>query len=210
MMEDALQRDVAARMVKALQARGADVVLVGSTAVVALGLYPKTTKDADALAPPTLTLEEGRRVMRAVAEEMDLRFHEAGWGTLSCLKLDAQGEELWRMDLLVPEDGPIPPFAAALVHAHARPTPVGRAAIPEHVLVMKAVAIGDCVGKGDLARAEQYESDLLELRRALRSLDEPKVAGLLRAYPDARSGPAARAINEVFGTRFPEPFDPNL
>ena len=209
-MDEALQREVAARMVRELDARGAAVVLVGSTAVVALGLYPKTTKDADALGPPELTLAEGRRIMRALADDMGLRFHEAGWGTLSCLKMDERGEESWRMDLIVPQEGPIPPRAAALIHVHARPTPLGRVALPEHVLVMKAVARGDCIGKGDALRADQYESDLLDLRRALRRLDEEKVATLLAAYPDSRAGPAARAINEVFGTRFPEPFDPNV
>ena len=210
MMSDATQREVARRMVAELKKRNADVVLIGSTAVVALGLYPKSSKDADALGAPGLTLDQGRVLMKAIARDLELDYVELGWGTLAVLKNDGKGETLWRMDLLVPGEGPIPRKAAALIHARAKVTDIGRAAVPEHVIVTKAVAHGDCRGKQDEARAREYAQDLVDLRRALRGVNEAWIKELLDAYPDARRGPAIERINETFGTRFRPPDDPSV
>ena len=209
-MSDATQREVARRMVAELEKRDAEVVLIGSTAVVALALYPKTSKDADALGAPGLTLERGRALMRSLARDLGLEYVELGWGTLAVVKKDASGDDLWRMDLLVPGDGPIPEKAAALIHARATRTSLGKAAIAEHVIVTKAVAYGDCLGKHDAKRARDYAEDLAALRRALRSVDEARMRELLDAYPDARRGPAIDLINETFGTRFKPPADPSV
>lgn len=209
-MSDASQREVARRMVGELRRRDVDVVLVGSTAIVALGLYPKSSKDADALGAPGLTLEHGRAIMRSIAHDLQLHYEEMGWGTLAVIKKDADGNDLWRMDLLVPEDGPIPERAAALIHARARKTAIGKAAIPEHVIVTKAVAYGDCLGKHDAPRARAYAQDLVELKRALRGVDEARLRELLDAYPDARKVHAIQLINDTFGTRFRPPHDPSV
>ena len=209
-MSDATQREVARRMVDELKKRDAEVVLVGSTAVVALALYPKTSKDADALGAPGLTLERARGLMRSIAEDLGLEYVELGWGTLAVVKKDPSGEDLWRMDLLVPGAGPIPERAAALIHARAARTSLGRAAIAEHVVVTKAVAYGDCLGKQDARRARDYAEDLTSLRQALRSVDEARMKELLDAYPDARRGPAIDLINETFGPRFRPPRDPSV
>ncbi len=210
MMSDATQREVARRMVSELKKRSADVVLVGSTAVVALGLYPKTSKDADALGAPGLTLDGARRLMRGIARDLQLEYAELGWGTIAVIKKDREGQDLWRMDLLVPEEGPIPKRAAALIHARATKTDIGMSAIAEHIIVTKAVAYGDCLGKQDAKRARDYAQDLAELRRALRAVDETRIKELLDTYPDARRGPAIDFINETFGTRFRAPDDPSI
>lgn len=210
MMSDATQREVARRMVAEFKKRNADVVLVGSTAVVALGLYPKTSKDADALGAPGLKLDEARALMQSIARDQQLEYAELGWGTLAVLKKAENGDDLWRMDLLVPEEGPIPKKAAALIHARATKTDMGMSAIAEHVIVTKAVAYGDCLGKQDAKRARDYAQDLAELRRALRDVDEVRIKELLEAYPDARRGPAIELINETFGTRFRAPRDPSV
>lgn len=210
MMSDATQREVARRMVGELKKRSADVVLVGSTAVVALGLYPKTSKDADAVGAPGLTLAEARRLMHEIAHDLRLEYAELGWGTLAVIRKDENGHDLWRMDLLVPEEGPIPKKAAALIHARATKTDLGMSAIAEHVIVTKAVAYGDCLGKQDAKRARDYAQDLAELRGALRAVNEARIKELLEAYPDARRGPAVVLINETFGTRFRAPHDPSV
>lgn len=209
-MSDATQREVARRMVSELKKRNADVVLIGSTAVVALGLYPKTSKDADALGAPGLTLDQGRRLMKAIAADLGLEYAELGWGTLAVLKRDDEGNDLWRMDLLVPGEGPVPTEAAALIHARATRTDLGMSAIAEHVIVTKAVAHGDCIGKNDAKRARDYAQDLADLRAALRRVDEVRMRELLDAYPDARRGPAVDLINETFGTRFSRSDDPSV
>lgn len=210
MMSDATQREVARSMVAELKKRDADVVLVGSTAIVALGLYPKTSKDADALGAPGLTLDEARRLMKEIAHDQQLEYAELGWGTLAVIKRADDGNDLWRMDLLVPEEGPIPKKAAALIHARAVKTDLGMSAIPEHVIVTKAVAYGDCLGKQDAKRARDYAQDLAELRGALRDVNEARMKELVDAYPDARRGPAIELINETFGTRFRAPPDPSV
>lgn len=168
MMSDATQREVARRMVAELKKRNADVVLVGSTAVVALGLYPKTSKDADALGAPGLKLDEARALMKSIARDQRLEYAELGWGTFAVLPA------------------------------------------PEHIVVTKAVAYGDCLGKQDAKRARDYAQDLAELRRALGKIKEAWIEELLRAYPDARRGPAIEIINETFGTRFRPPDDPSI
>lgn len=65
-MDEATQREIAALLVKELSREGLDAVLVGSSAVVALDLFPRSSKDADALGPAGLSLDEGRRIMRAI------------------------------------------------------------------------------------------------------------------------------------------------
>lgn len=180
-MNDATQRAVARRMTLEFEEHHCPVVLIGSTAV-----------------------------MRTLAKSHALEYHELGWSALALVRRGEDGHTQWRIDLLVPEQGMIPPAAARLIHAHAQQTEIGRAAVPEHLVVMKAVAMGDCIGKGEMGRAEDYESDLIELRRSLPSIDESLIKNLLLAYPEARRGPAIRAINDTFGTGFTEPGDPSL
>lgn len=200
MMDDLLQRDVAKLMVTEFEERKIEVVLVGSTAIVALKLFPKTSRDADALAPATLSLDDARDVMKEIGQKLQLRLEERGWGTLSLVKYDDGGKERWRMDLLVPDGGPIPIEAALLIQKHAVKTDIGRCAIPEHILVTKAVAWGDSHGKNDPQRAAEYESDIMELRNRLKTSVNWKLAHeLLNAYQSARANAAAELLNEKFG-----------
>lgn len=209
-MDEAQQREIASRLVDELAIEGVNAVLVGSSAVVALHLFRRSSKDADALAPPELSLDEARRVMQAIASRFSLPVTETGDRTLSIIKRDEAGIILWRMDLLVSGDGLIPTRAAALIHEHAKQTDIGRAAIPEHVLVMKAIAYGDSTGKGRPERTRDYQSDVETLRNLPQKLDMKLVEELLRAFPDARRDAAVRLINRVFGTGFRESVDPNI
>lgn len=208
-MDDEEQRALGRRLLEELAAEGVEAVLVGSTAVVALRLFPRTSKDADALAPPSLTLDQARDVMRRVGSRHALTPTEAGENTLSLVAGDPAAPA-WRMDLIVPAGGLIPERAARLIHRMAVETDVGRAAIPEHILVMKAVAYGDCVGKGRPRRALEYESDVARLRDIDHAWREDLVRELLETFPDARRGPAARLIRRTFRWSMPEPFDPNI
>ena len=210
MMDDALQREVAARMVKEFAERGTEVVLVGSTAIVALGLYPKTSKDVDAPAPGRLGLDAARKLASRMAQDLGLVLEERGWGTLSLV--NKVGERVaWRVDLLVPESGPIPLAAARLVRRRATRTEIGLAAIAEHILVMKAVAFGDMLGKGLEEEALKYEGDVEELRQTLPTdFDIKAVRELLGAFPAARAVRATQLINEKFGTSIREPPSPDV
>ena len=123
----------------AARARGVEVILVGSTAVIAQALFPKTSKDADALAPDTMDLDAARPFTADIANEFGATVAEAGWGVLSILP--PPGTADWRMDLIVPGEGPIPSEAAHLIRTRAVETPIGWAACPEHVLVMKARSV---------------------------------------------------------------------
>lgn len=116
----------------------------------------------------------------------------------------------WRMDLIVPGDGLIPSAAATLIHKHAKKTAIGRAATAEHVLAMKAVAYGDCLGKGNSDRAVEYKRDVEALRAIPARLDLRLTEGLLKAFPDARRDAAVRLVNATFGTKFPESLDPSV
>lgn len=183
---------------------------MGSSAVVALDLFPRMSKDADALGPPTMTLDEGRRVMRAIGKGYDIEPTETGDQTVSLVMRDPGGQIAWRMDLLVPGAGLIPKGTAALIHEHAKTTEIGRAAIPEHILVMKAVAWGDSVGKGRPGRAADYEGDVARLRDVRPPVDLRLVEELLGTFPDARRDPAVRLINQQFGTKFRQSPDPSV
>lgn len=209
-MDEATQREIARKLVNGLNQQGIDPVLVGSSAVIALDLFPRASKDADALAPPSTTLDEGRRVMREIGKDYKLEPTETGDQTVSLVMRDSDGLITWRMDLLVPGAGLIPVATAALVHKHAKATPIGRAAIPEHILVMKAVAWGDSIGKGRAGRVTEYEADVLRMRDLRPSLDMKLVQEILKTFPDARRDPAIRLINKRFGTTFSETFDPNI
>lgn len=61
MLDDADQRSLAQRMRPILSKKGIEIVFVGSTAIVGLDLFQRTSKDADALATPDLTVQEARR-----------------------------------------------------------------------------------------------------------------------------------------------------
>lgn len=208
MLDDEAQRQLATRMGRIFAVKGIEVVFVGSTAVVGLRLYPRTSKDADALAAPEVTLETARRVMRAIADAEKLVFQEKGWGTLAVVKHHLDGTIAWEVDLLVPEGEMVPPAAARRIHDRAVDTDIGRTAIREHVLAMKAVAYGDCIGKDDLANAEKYESDLLEFRKVAGArFDWNETKRLLSLFPDARRRTAAEKIHEVFGRNLGVPSD---
>lgn len=209
-MDEATQREIASLLVKELSREGVEAVLVGSSAVVALDLFPRSSKDADALAPAGLSLDEGRRVMRAIGERFRIEPTEVGEGTISLIQRGDAGEMVWRMDLIVPGDGLIPTAAATLIHKNAKKTDIGRAAIAEHVLTMKAIAYGDCVGKGNNDRAADYKRDVEALRAMPVRLDLHLAEELLKTFPDARRDAAARLINEAFGTKFRESPDPGI
>lgn len=200
MLDDAAQRQLATRMGRIFAAKDIAVVFVGSTAVVGLRLYPRTSKDTDALAAPDVTLETARRAMREIAAEEKLTFQEKGWGTLAVVKHRPDGTIAWEVDLLVPEGEMVPPAAARRIHDLAVGTDIGRTAIPEHLLAMKAVAYGDCTGKDELAKAEKYESDLLEFRKvADEQFAWDETRRLLSHFPEARRRAAAEKIREVLG-----------
>jgi len=209
-MDEATQREIASLLVNELSREGLEAVLVGSSAVVALDLFPRSSKDADALGPAGLSLDEGRRVMRAIGERFQIAPTEVGEGTISLIQRNEQGEMVWRMDLIVPGDGLIPSAAATLVHKHAKKTPIGKAAIPEHVLAMKAIAYGDCVGKGNADRAAEYKQDVETLRGIPTRLDLRLTEELLKGFPDARRYAAVRLVNATFGTKFRESPDPSV
>lgn len=207
-MDEATQREIASLLVKDLSREGLEAVLVGPSAVVALDLFPRSSKDADALAPAGFPLDEGRRVMRAIGERFRILPTEMGEGTISLLQRGEAGEISWRMDLIVPGDGLIPNAAATLIHERAKRTDIGRAAVAEHVLAMKAIAYGDCVGKGN-DRAAEYKRDVDALRAIPARLDLRVTEALLATFPDARRDAAVRLINETFGTKFRESRDPS-
>lgn len=205
-MDDALHAEVARRMNDEAARRGLEIVFVGSTAAILQRLLRKTSKDVDGLAPPGLSLDEGRAFMRALATDLALDYGERGWGVLTVRRANPDGSSAWEFDLLVPEKGPIPPKAAALIRRDAVRTPAGLAASPEHVLATKAVAYGDSLGKGDATAATIYEGDLLDLRDHLRKEpDWTNVQELLDAYPDARARHAIRILDEVFGVELRAP-----
>lgn len=210
MMNEATQREIASLLLKELSGEGLEAVLVGSSAVVALDLFPRSSKDADALAPPGVSLDEGRRTMRAIGERFHIEPTEVGEGTISLIQRGEAGEIVWRMDLIVPGDGLIPSAAATLIHKRAKKTVIGRAAIAEHLLAMKAIAYGDCVGKGIHDRAAEYKRDVEALRAIPARLDLRLTEGLLSAFPDVRRDAAVRLINETFGTKFRESPDPSV
>lgn len=200
MLDDEAQLQLAKRMRPILAAKGVRVVFVGSTAIVALHLFARTSKDADALAHPELGVTEARRILEQIAEEEELVLQDKGWGTLALAKLDEDEETIWTVDLLVPEGGIIPEAAAVSIHAEAVETEIGPTAIAEHVLAMKAVAYGDCVRQGRRKAAQRYEADLLELKGALPGeIQWAAVDRLLRAFPTVRATDAAAKIEEVFG-----------
>lgn len=205
MMDEALQREVARRMGSEFARRGIDVVFVGSTAVVLQRIAPKTSKDVDTLAPVTLKLDDARVLMQRIAADGKLEMDERGWGVLVVAKKNEAGQTLWECDLIVPEGELVPPAAARLIRASAVKTEAGLAATPGHVVAMKAIAYGDCIGQQRPERARAYQQDLEELRKRLRAVDWPAVQRLLDAFPDARAAPAVRLLREIFGAPLREP-----
>ncbi len=200
MLDDADQRQLAKRMHPILTEKGIETVFVGSTAIVGLDLFPRTSDDADALGPPDLTVQEARQTLAEIAEDEDLVVVEKGWGTIAVAKLDEDEEPLWSVDLLVPEDGPIPKEAAQRIHEEAEDTDIGPTAIPEHVLATKAVAYGDCLRDGEQEKAQRYESDLLQLDQELgEDIDWDEIEELLSAFSTPRARDAAAKILEVYG-----------
>lgn len=210
------QRQVAALMIEALRGQGIGAVVVGSSAIVALDLFPKASKDVDLLAarPLPLGMDKAREVMAAIAAAWGGHVVEAGWGTLR-LVVPAPGSpgagpgEAWMADLIVPGAGPIPEAAAARVATRAVATEAGPAAVVEHILVMKAVAYGDRFGQGDADGADRYEADVLELAERGGDLDWDEVRAMLATFPVPGAAAAARLINRVFGTRLPAPDGPD-
>lgn len=198
------QREVADRAVEALDRRDVPVVLIGSTAIVAQDLYPKTSKDVDLLPPADLDLSKTRAILDDVGHDLDADVSETGWGTVSLVETTTDEDaEPWKVDLVVPgpgaADGVIPPDAANRIRSRAEDTDIAPAAIPEHILAMKAVAYGDCIGKGQRGEALTYRGDVMELRERLDDVDRDEVQALLERFPEARAGPARGVIEEVFG-----------
>lgn len=200
MLDDADQRELAKRIRPLLEDEGVEVVFVGSTAIVGLGLFPRTSKDADALGPPGLTTQKARKILENIAEDQDLVVQEKGWGTVALAQVNEEGEEDWSVDLLVPKGGIIPEEAASRIHHKAEETDIGPTAIPAHILAMKAVAYGDCMRKGERGRADDYENDLLQLDRTLpEDIDWEEVKQLLSGFPSTRARDAADKLHEIFG-----------
>lgn len=209
-MDENTQMDIARRFVEALRDRDVDVVLVGSTAIVARGLFHKTSKDVDALSEPGLSLDEAREILEEIAEDQSGELVETGWDTLRVQEdSEPSSGEPWKADLIVPGErsgtGIIPPEAANRIRSRAEETDIAPAAISEHIVVMKAVAFGDCHSKGQNSRAQEYKGDVMEFRDRDSDLDWGEVEELLGCFPDARAGLAVELLNEIFGVGLPEP-----
>lgn len=205
MMDEALQRTVASEVTAFLEEDGLETVLVGSTAIVVQGLFSRTTKDVDVVIVTEQSPAGLEAVASRLADRMDADVEPAGWNVRSIVHDGGDGVDRWRVDLLPRSDGPIPGPAADLLHDHAVPTDVGSAARPDHIVAMKAIGWSDARGKGDPGRVRAYESDLVQLRQTLGSLDADAIERFLATFPDARSGPAIEKVNEVFGTQIPAP-----
>lgn len=200
MLDDAQQTQLAIRISELFKSKGMIVVFVGSTAIVGLGLFERTSKDADALAPPDARWDEAMRLIERIGDEYNLEVAHRGWGTLTLINKDPDGNTIWEVDLIIPEGGLIPPDAAMRIHERAETTPIGATAIKEHVLATKAVAYGDCMGKGLPQEASKYENDLLEFRAIMTDdFDWAEAGLLLTMYNQARRALAADIIHEIFG-----------
>lgn len=208
-LDETEQRRIAARFLPELEERGIDVVFVGSTAVVGLELYPRTSADADALAAPGTGTSEARQVLEAIAEdEDDLVLVEKGKGTVSLAKRDSEGAFAWEIDVIVPALDLVPPEAAERVHAQATETEIGPTAIPEHVLAMKAIAYGDRRRDGDREGMEKYESDLLGFGDVVgEDFDWDEVEALLSRFPQPRRELAAEKLFDEYGRDLGLPSD---
>jgi hypothetical protein len=200
MLDPATQADLARRTVDTFRRLGIEVILVGSTSALATGVLQKTSKDVDVLAPASAGKGGWDMLLAAAARAMGAALEERGWGVKSLVKRGEEGEELWAVDVLIPDVGPIPEQAARLVRKRAVKTDLGLAAIPEHVLAMKAVAWGDCLGQGDAGAALVYEADLTDLGEALgKGLDMDLVAELLKRFADARADQGRYILKRVLG-----------
>lgn len=210
MMDEASQREVASAVVEALAKRGIDAVLVGSTAVVALELYPKTTKDVDVVPVIQGGIDAVRQLAGEIAGELGAEVGEVGWGVVALVHRGDDGAVRWRVDLLAPDAGPFTARVVDRLAAHAVKTEVGPAACPEHVIAMKAVAWADSYGRGHARGMQRYEGDLEDIRDAVEDPDSGLIADLLSVFQDARAGPAARIVNQLFGTDLKEPAGPDV
>lgn len=210
MLDGSEQRELAVRMRELFSEQGLPVVFVGSTAVVGLELYERSTKDADALAAYDLTIDEVRVMLKRIATDEGLDIREKGWGTVALVNLDEVGDILWEVDVITPDEGMIPSGAARRIQEHAVETAIGPTAIAEHILAMKAIAYGDCTGKGQVGAAAKYAGDLHELRRALgNDISWQEVIDLLSEFHGARRQAAAAKIGDVFGRDLDLPSDPD-
>lgn len=200
MLDDADQRELAQRMRPIFEDKDLEIVFVGSTAIVGMDLFPRTSKDTDALGAPNLTVKNAREILEEIADEEGLVVQEKGWGTIAVANLDEDGDPTWEVDLLVPERGPIPKDAARRIHEFAEETDIGPTAIPEHILATKAIAYGDCRRDREQEKALQYENDLLQLDKELGDdIDWDEVDALLSTFPTTRARDAAEKLHEIFG-----------
>lgn len=203
------QRALAVRVLKALRARGVEALLVGSSAVVALDLMPRASKDVDVVPFIDGGLDEARQLAAGLAEDLGGEVAEVGWGVVGVVGRSPDGDTDWRVDLLAPGAGPFPVATADLLRRHAKDTEAGPAACPEHVLVMKAVGWADSYGRGHRSGMDRYGADVVGLAEVLDAVDWALVEDLLATFQDARAGPAARKIDEVFGTDLGGPAGPD-
>lgn len=209
MLDAETQADLARKAVEAFGRLGIEVVLVGTTSVLAAGLSDKASKDVDVLGPARIPPARWETVLRSVASALGAHLEERGWGVRSLV--GGVSEQTWAVDVLIPESGPIPGPVASVVRKKARRTDLGLAAIPEHVIAMKAVAWGDCVGQGDAGAARVYEADLTDLGEALGArLDWAVVADLLERFPKARADQGRLIIRRTLGADLGRGFDPDV
>lgn len=209
MLDAETQADLARKAVDAFGRLDVEVVLVGSTSVLAAGLVGKASKDVDVLGPPRIPPARWESILRSAASALGAKLEERGWGVRSLV--GRSGNQAWAVDVLIPETGPIPGPVASVVRKKARRTDLGLAAIPEHVMAMKAVAWGDCVGQGDEAAARVYEADLTDLGEALGSrIEWALVADLLKRYPKARADLGRSILHRTLGAQFGGEPDPDV
>jgi hypothetical protein len=134
------------------QNKDLEIAFVGSTAIVGMELFPRTSRDTDAHGAPHLTVAEARTIPNEIADGEGLVVQEKGWGTIAVANLDEDGDPRWAVDLLVSERGPIPTEAARRIHKLAQETDIGPTAIPEHILVTRPSPTGTAIATRRMRR----------------------------------------------------------
>ena len=207
MSDPAAHAELARRVAAEFQNVGIEVVFVGGTALFAVGLVPTGSRGIDVLGPVGIAPEKWKSLLDSVAGALGASVDHRGWGVLALT--GHAGGHPWAGAVLIPESGPVPPAVATAVRKSAEQTELGLAAVPAHVLTMKAVALGDCLGQGDEEGARMFEEELAQLHELLgQRVEWPKVEDLLEHYPKARADQARLVIGRIFGRKFAVGPDP--
>jgi hypothetical protein len=201
--------ELALRVANEFRSAGVEVVFVGGTALFAAGVLPAGARGVDVLGPVGIDPDKWTGLLKSVAAALGATLENRAWGIVA---LTGQaGDHTWSGAVLIPETGPVPPAVATAVRKAAEQTELGLGAVPAHVLAMKAVALGDCIGQGEEEGARVFEEELIQLRELLGGeVEWVQVADLLHCYPKARADQARLEIRQIFGKSLPGEPDPDV